>query len=117
MKQNVQMNVQIYPFFVVDQIEDADSEMVHRDGILLSDLATMTGGRMSNSTNSARAVEAQMAELSRALKTQYLVGFKSSRPAHDGKRRGIKVKVNSPEGSQKLSVWAKAGYYAPKDRR
>jgi len=111
-----QKDVQIYPLFVVDNIEDGDSEMVHRDAIVLSDLASMTGGRMSNAPNSARDVEAQMAEIARGLKNQYLIGFKSTRPAHDGKRRGLKVKVSSPEGSPKLSVWTKAGYYAPKDQ-
>ena len=65
--------------FVVGKIEDADSEMVHRDAITLGDLASMTGGRMSNAQNSARSVEAQMAEIARGLKTQYLIGFKSSR--------------------------------------
>ena len=109
-----QEKVQIYTLFVVDQIEDGDSEMVHRDAIVLGDLASMTGGRMYNAPNAARAVEAQMAELARGLKTQYLVGFKSTRP-HDGKRRGLRVKVNSPEGSQKLSVWTKAQYYSPRD--
>jgi VWFA-related protein len=111
----MKQNVQIYTLFVVDSVEDADSEMVHRDAIVLGDLASMTGGRMWNAPNAARGVEALMAELARGLKTQYFIGFNSTRP-HDGKRRGVKVKVNSPEGSQKLNVWTKAGYYAPKDR-
>jgi Ca-activated chloride channel family protein len=112
----MKQNVQIYTLFVVDSVEDADSEMVHRDAIVLGDLASMTGGRMWNAPNAARGVEALMAELARGLKTQYLIGFNSTRPEHDGKRRGVKVKVNSPEGSQKLNVWTKAAYYAPKDR-
>jgi VWFA-related protein len=112
----LKQDVQIYSLFVVDQISDTDSEMVHRDAIVLNDLAMMTGGRMSNAPNAARGVEAQMAELARGLKTQYLIGFKPTTPGRDGKRRGLKVKVNSPEGSQKLSVWSKAGYYTPKDR-
>jgi len=112
----MKQNVEIHTLFVVDTVEDADSEMVHRDAIVLGDLASMTGGRMYNAPNAARAVEAQMAEIARGLKTQYFIGFKSTRPAHDGKRRGVKVKVSSPEGSPKLNVWTKAGYYAPKDR-
>jgi Ca-activated chloride channel family protein len=107
-------DVQIYTLFVIDQIEDADSEMVHRDATVLNDLATMTGGRYYNAQNAARSVEAQMAELARSLKTQYMVGFKSTRPVDNGKRRGLKVKVNSPEGSPKLTVWAKAQYYRPR---
>jgi hypothetical protein len=100
----------------VDTIEDADSEMVHRDAIVLGDLASMTGGRMYNAPNAARGVEAIMAEVARGLKTQYILGFKSTRPEMDGKRRGVKVKVSSPEGSPKLSVWTKAGYYTRKEK-
>jgi len=107
----LKQNVEIYSLFVADTVEDEDSEFVHRDGIVLSDLATMTGGRMYNAPNSARTVEATMAEIARGLKTQYLVGFKSPR-LPDGKRRGVKVKIDSPEGAPKLNVWTKAGYYA-----
>src|SRR5262252_5580251 len=112
----LKQNVEIYPLFVVDTIEDAESEMVHRDGIVLGDLATMTGGRMYNAPNAARGVEAIMAEVARGLKTQYILGFKSTRAEMDGKRRGLKVKVSSPEGSPKLSVWTKAGYYTRKEK-
>ena len=44
---------------------------------------SMTGGRMYNAPNAARGVEALTAEIARGLKTQYLVGFKSTRPEHD----------------------------------
>ena len=77
----LKQNVEIYPLFIVDQIEDADWEFVHRDGVVLGDLASMTGGRMSNSPNTAQGPsEALTAEIARGLKTQYLVGFKSTRP-------------------------------------
>jgi hypothetical protein len=75
----------------------------------------MTGGRMSNAPNAARGVEALMAEIARGLKTQYLIGFKSTRPEHDGKRRGVKVKVAAPETSPKLTAWTKSAYYTRKN--
>lgn len=112
----LKQNVEIYSLFVVDTVEDADSEFVHRDANVLGDLASMTGGRMYNAPNAARGVEALMAEIARGLKTQYVLGFKSTRPEMDGKRRGVKVKVSSPEGSPKLTVWTKAGYYTRKVR-
>jgi len=111
----LKQNVQIYPLFVVDEVSDEESEFVHRDANVLGDLATMTGGRMYNAPNAARGVEALTAEIARGLKTQYLIGFKSTRPQHDGKRRGVKVKVSSPEGTPKLNAWTKAGYYARKE--
>jgi len=111
----LKQNVQIFPIMVDDAISDEESEAIHTNAVLLGDLAFTTGGRMYSVPNSARTVEALMAEVARGLKTQYMVGFKSTRPEHDGKRRGVKVKVNSPEGSRKLSVWTKAAYFAPKD--
>jgi Ca-activated chloride channel homolog len=112
----LKQNVPIYPLFVVGDITDEDSEIVHRDAVVLGDLATMTGGRMSNAPNSARAVEALTAEIARGLKTQYIVGFKSTHEARDGKRRGVKVKINSAEGGPKLTSWTKAAYFARKDK-
>jgi len=111
----LKQNVQIYTLFLVDDVSDEDSEFVNRDAIVLGDLATMTGGKMSNAPNAARGVEALTAEIARSLRTQYLVGFKSTRPEHDGKRRGVKVRVSSPEGSPRLNAWTKAAYYARKD--
>jgi Ca-activated chloride channel family protein len=107
----IKENVQVFTLFVIDEVSDAESEMVHRDAIVLGDVATMTGGRFSNAPNAARGVEALTAEIARGLKTQYLIGFKSTRPDHDGKRRGVKVKVSAPEGSPKLTAWTKAAYY------
>jgi VWFA-related protein len=108
--------VQIYTLFVVDTIADDVSEFVHRDASLLGDLALITGGRMSNAPNAARSVEALVAEVARGLRTQYLIGYKSTQPARDGKRRGIRVRVSTAEREPRLNVWTKSGYYAPKER-
>jgi Ca-activated chloride channel homolog len=112
----LKQNVEIYTLFVVDTVEDAESEFVHRDSVVLEDLALLTGGRMYNAPNAARGVEAITAEIARGLKTQYILGFKSTRPEMNGKRRGVKVKVSSPEGAPKLSVWTKSGYYTRKEK-
>ena len=78
-------------------------------------IAGLTGGRASLSGASSFAVEALCAELAQALKTQYLIGYRSTNTAKDGKRRGVKVKVSSADGSPKLNVWTKSGYYAAKE--
>jgi VWFA-related protein len=106
--------VQIYSLFVVDNIADEESEFVHRDANLLGDLANATGGRMTNAPNSARTVEVLAAETARGLRTQYLVGYKSTKAVKDGKRRGVRVRVSSSQNQPELSVWTKAAYYAPK---
>jgi VWFA-related protein len=77
-------------------------------------LASVTGGRAYVSTDSAFLVENIAAELARALKTQYLIGYKSTNTKKDGHRRGVKVKVRPASESQKLTVWTKSGYYSQK---
>ncbi len=46
------------------------------------------------------------------LRNQYLLGYRPTNPAHDGKWRKIRVKMNPPTGLPPLHVYAKAGYYA-----
>jgi Ca-activated chloride channel family protein len=77
-------------------------------------LAGVTGGRASMTGASSFLVEAMCNELALALKTQYLIGYKSTNTETNGHRRGVKVKVSSPEGSPKLTVWTQSGYYGPK---
>jgi VWFA-related protein len=78
-------------------------------------LASVTGGRAFVSADSSFIVEGQATELAQALKTQYLIGYKSTNTAKDGHRRGVKVKVSSPQGGPKLTVWTKSGYYSQKE--
>jgi Ca-activated chloride channel homolog len=78
-------------------------------------LAGVTGGQASLSGDSSFVVEQICTELARAIKTQYLIGYRSTNTAKDGHRRGVKVKVRSTEGSAKLTVWTKSGYYAAKE--
>ena len=84
---------------------------IPQDDNNLALLAGATGGHDYQASNSQGGVDAIASEVARALKTQYLIGYKSTNNAKDGKRRGLKVKVNPPEGSPKLKVWTKSGYY------
>ena len=79
-------------------------------------LANVTGGRAYVSTDSSFLVENIATELARALKTQYLIGYKSTNTKMDGHRRGVKVKVRPASESQKLTVWTKSGYYSKKEK-
>ncbi len=79
-------------------------------------LAGVSGGRASITLDSSFAVDAVCAELAQALKTQYLIGYKSTNTAQNGRRRGVKVRVTS-DGAAKLSVWTQSGYYGPKESK
>jgi Ca-activated chloride channel homolog len=49
------------------------------------------------------------------LRNQYLLGYSPSNQTHDGKWRKITVKLEAPQGLPKLAIYAKEGYYAPKN--
>jgi Ca-activated chloride channel family protein len=112
--------VQIYSMMITDDWGTANAgvpcEQIPKDATNLGDLASATGGHDYLASNSQGGVDSIATEIARALKTQFLIGYKSTNTAKDGKRRGVKVKVNPPEGSPKLKVWTKAAYYAPKEK-
>ncbi len=79
-------------------------------------LAGVTGGQASLAGRQFLPRGSKICtDLAQALKTQYLIGYKSTNTAKDGHRRGVKVKVSSPPGSPKLTVWTKSGYYSQKE--
>ena len=116
----IKQPVQIYSMMITDDWGTANAgapcEQIPKDASNLEELASNTGGHDFLASNSQGGVNAIATEIARALKTQFLIGYKSTNTAKDGKRRGVKVKVNPPEGSPKLKVWTKAGYYAPKEK-
>ena len=116
----IKQPTQIYSMMITDDWGTANAgmpcEQIPKDASNLADLAKGTGGLDYLASNSQGGVDAIATEIARALKTQVLVGYKSTNTAKDGKRRGVKVKVNAPEGSPKLKVWTKAAYYAPKEK-
>ena len=54
------------------------------------------------------------AKIGTELRNQYVLGYKPSDTKHDGIWRKIKIKLVPPRGLPPLSVYAKTGYYAPK---
>jgi len=92
-------------------------QFVNRDAIVLDQLATITGGQMRGALNSATGVEHLTAAIARGLKTQYLVGYKSANALRDGKRRSLKIKVDSSPDAGKLNVWTSSGTYAAKEKK
>jgi Ca-activated chloride channel family protein len=79
---------------------------------LLEDLTEMTGGRVFAVQNLNELPDIAT-KISMELRNQYVLGYRPSDRAHDGKWRKIKVKLNPPKGLPPLSVSAKSGYFAP----
>ena len=79
---------------------------------LLSELAELTGGRAFDVEN-ANELPDIAAKIGSELRNQYILGYRPSNKSHDARWRKIKVKLRAPKGLPPLSIYAKAGYYAP----
>jgi Ca-activated chloride channel family protein len=82
---------------------------------LLDELTELTGGRVL-SPRSMDDLDEICAQISRELKSQYVLGYVSSNKSADGKWRKLRVKVNPPVGAPRMNVRVKAGYYAAQTR-
>jgi Ca-activated chloride channel homolog len=105
-------DVQIYSIGIVD---DWNSQLsAGRTGrALLEELSELTGGR-AFFPNSVNELEDICEKIAVELKNQYVIGYRSTNKAKDGKWRKLKVKVTPPKGTDvSLSVRAKQGYYGP----
>jgi Ca-activated chloride channel family protein len=79
---------------------------------LLSDLTTMTGGR-TFAVRQVGELPDIASKISMELRNQYVIGYRPTDKAHDGKWRKIKVKLHPPKGLPPLTVFAKSGYFGP----
>jgi Ca-activated chloride channel homolog len=79
---------------------------------LLTEVTEASGGRTINADKQAR-VPAIAAVISRELRQQYVLGYKSKNDKHDGKWRNIKLTVTASAGDPPLRAHYKRGYLAP----
>jgi Ca-activated chloride channel family protein len=80
--------------------------------LLLTDLTSSTGGRVFPVTNLNELPDIAT-KISMELRNQYVVGYKPSHRAHDGKWRKIKIELRPPRGLPPLTERARSGYFAP----
>ena len=79
---------------------------------LLNDLTTMTGGR-TFAVRQVGELPDIASKISMELRNQYVIGYRPTDRAHDGKWRKIKIKLHPPKGLPPLTVFAKSGYFGP----
>ena len=81
---------------------------------LLTEITDTTGGRTVVADNRTK-VGGIAAAISRELREQYVLGYRPTNAAHDGKWRKIKVRVAASRDEPNLHAYYKRGYYAPED--
>lgn len=79
---------------------------------LLTDVTQVTGGRMFTLNNPNELADVAT-KIGIELRNQYVLGYRPSNRAKDGRWRKIKVKLIPPKGLPHLNVYSKTGYYAP----
>lgn len=104
-------DVQIYAIGLYEP--DGGPTVEEREGpSLLADLTQMTGGR-TFAVHSLNDLPDIATKISMELRNQYVIGYKPSDHAHNGKWRKVKVKLRPPKGLPPLNVYARTGYFAP----
>jgi Ca-activated chloride channel homolog len=104
-------DVQIYAIGLYEPDGGYTPEEIAGPG-LLNDLSQMTGGR-EFTVHSLSDLPDIATKISMELRNQYVLGYRPSNRARDGKWRKIKVKMRPPRGLPPLTVYARSGYFAP----
>lgn len=79
---------------------------------LLTRLTDVTGGR-TISVNSADKVPTTFSDLSREMRTRYVLGYRPSQLKHDGHWRKIKVGLSVPIPQSRIQMYSRKGYVDP----
>ena len=99
-------DVQMYTIGISNGPGDSAAE---QGKALLRDLSSISGGE--SFTPTIYRLEETTRSIAKELKYQYVIGYRSTNTAKDGKYRKIKLTAEYP--NNKLTVRAKQGYYGP----
>ena len=103
-------DVQIYAIGIFDDVRSTAEEI--RGPYLLSEITDPTGGRTFTISDVSELSDTAV-KIGVELRNQYVLGYRPTNRARDGKWRKLKVKLQAPKGLPALNVHAKTGYYAP----
>jgi Ca-activated chloride channel family protein len=105
-------DVQIYAIGIFSANASSQEEVA--GPTTLAAITDVTGGRTFTIDNPNELADVAT-KIGIELRNQYVLGYRPTKPAHDGKWRKIKVKLMPPKGLPPLTVYSKTGYYAPTD--
>ena len=80
--------------------------------LLLNEIAKDSGGRLYRVENLSEMSDIAT-RISEAIRTEYVLGYKTNDLKMNGKWRKVRVKLLPPPGLPDLTVHARSGYYAP----
>ena len=105
-------DTQIYAIGLYDEAGARATPEEVNGPALLNEVTDISGGR-TFSVNNLNDLPDVAIKIGMELRNQYVLGYRPSNHARDGKWRKIKVKLRPPKGLPPLNVYAKSGYYSP----
>jgi len=105
-------DVMVYAIGIYDRYFQSDEERL--GPALLGEIAELTGGRAFTVENPNDLGDVAT-KIGVELRNQYVLGYRPTKVARDGKWRKIKVKLLPPKGLPPLRVYARTGYYGPEE--
>ena len=103
-------DIRIYSVGIVDD-EDSELDVGGKERDALEELAAISGVQ-SFFPHSADELEDICEKIAIELRDEYVLEYKSTNTAKDGKWRSIRVEL-AGHGQHKVAVRSRAGYYAP----
>jgi Ca-activated chloride channel family protein len=103
-------DVQIYAIGIFDRAPKTSEEQM--GPALLNEITDVTGGRTFTIDDPNELADVAT-KIGIELRNQYVLAYRPTKPARDGKWRKIKVKLLPPKGLPPLHLYFKTGYYAP----
>ena len=103
-------DVEIYAIGLFDSIFRTPEEWAGKR--LLTDITEATGGRTVTLGN-ARKLPEVAREISRELRSRYVLGYRPTNVAHDGTWRKIRVRLTPAVNTSQMQVYSRKGYQAP----
>ncbi|MGE5204390.1 MAG: VWA domain-containing protein [Chlamydiota bacterium] len=105
-------DVTVYAIGLFDKVFKSPEEWAGKR--LLTQITEATGGR-TVTLNNPKDLPQAASEISIEMRNQYILGYRPSNAARDGKWRKIKVRVSPPAQTTQLQVYSKSGYRAPEE--
>jgi Ca-activated chloride channel family protein len=105
-------DIMVYAIGIYDRYFQSQEEQLGPQ--LLGEISELTGGRAFTVENPNDLGDVAT-KIGVELRNQYVLGYRPSKGARDGKWRKIKVKLLPPKGLPPLRVYARTGYYAPEE--
>ncbi len=105
-------DVELYAIGIYEPSGSRPTPEEEEGPMMLNELSEMSGGRtFAVEASNLNELPDIATKISMELRNQYVLGYRPSNKARDGKWRKIKVRLRPPKGLPPLTVYAKYGYY------